>query len=113
MKELTKRIPIFNTKTALEDVPREWLRIIEPHVMRGRFLPCWQWVGGVTSNGYPRLRWTDPDGIMHDKTVRRMIARIFWENSDYYHIRMTCENMQCVNPNHIALSGHHTNAYKR
>jgi hypothetical protein len=97
-----KRRPLFNTKTQLENIPKEWLNHIEPHVVRGAFLPCWVWAGQCDRNGYPTMR---VDGKM--VMVHRFVASLFWTFGKDKYVRRRCHVQNCVNPNHIYVTSKH------
>lgn len=107
-----KRIrPLINMQSTLETIPTEWLRYIEPHVMRGRFLPCWIWMGATDKNGYPVL-WIREGDSRSYKMVHRYVASLFYEFDRSMTVRRTCGTLNCVNPSHIQITArHHTQGY--
>lgn len=107
---ISKKRPIINLKTSLENIPVEWLRNVEPHVQRGAFLPCWVWTGATDGKGYPLMRVTDVvTGERETVMVHRYVARIFFDFPEYYYVRRTCRTKNCVNPAHIKVTKvHHT-----
>ena len=97
-----KRRALINIHTQLENVPKEWLNVIEPHVVRGAFLPCWVWTGAVDRNGYPHMRVERKMVMAH-----RFVAKIFYDFPDAYFVSLSCGVRNCVNPNHIKITARH------
>jgi hypothetical protein len=101
---------LITLKTPLDELPREWVKYIEPYVIRGGFLPCWVWAGKINRYGHPYLWTTDP---LTGKSIRlmahRMVARIFWDFPSKWYIRRTCDTINCVNPAHIVPTDLHPN----
>lgn len=101
---MIKRRALFNALTKLENIPKEWLNHVEPHVVRGAFLPCWVWAGACDRNGYPIMR-VDGSIVM----VHRFVASLFWTFDKGHYVKRTCNVNNCVNPNHLVVTGkHHT-----
>lgn len=90
--------PFFDENTPLGDVPEEWLREVEPKVMRGAFRPCWMWQGSVTVTGNPVWK---RKGKM--SSVKKGIALIFWNLPDKFMVRMHCRQTGCINPRHFDI----------
>ncbi len=63
---------------------------------------CLIWLGLFNTDGYPRIYW---NGSSNGK-VHRIIYTLVHpeENIAGKHIRHTCDNPKCINPNHL-LSG--------
>lgn len=103
---LVKRRALINLHTQLENIPKEWLNIIEPKVFRGAFLPHWIWSGAVSTDGYPVI-------YVDGKQVRvlKFISKIFYEFPDDWHVDLSCHYPGCVNPNHIRVRKFHPNHY--
>jgi len=99
---MIKRRALFNIHTQLENVPKEWLNHVEPHVVRGAFLPCWVWAGACDRNGYPIMRVDDGMVMVH-----RFVAGLFWTFDKSYYVRRTCKVNNCVNPNHLHITSRH------
>jgi len=98
---MIKRRALINMHTQFENIPKEWLNVIEPHVVRGPFLPCWMWSGAVDRNGYPYIR-ADGKIIM----AHRFVAKLFWDFGDAY-VTRSCGVRNCVNPNHVEINQRH------
>ncbi len=95
---MIKRRPLFNLITRFENVPKEWLNHVEPHVVRGPFLPCWVWSGGLDRNGYPIL-WVEGKMVM----VHRFVAKIFYDFPPNWYVTRECLVQNCVNPSHLVI----------
>lgn len=110
---IIRKRPIFNLKTSLENVPREWLVHVEPHVMRGSWLPCWVWMGATDRNGYPTMMVRDPEtGKRKTVMVHRFVAGLFFDYDPCLTVRRTCNTINCVNPAHVQVTRqHHTQGY--
>ena len=97
------RRPLIDLETRLRDIPIDWLRYVEPKIMRGPYLPCWIWSGQLDRNGYP---------LMKDPHLGKMvmghiwIARLFWQFDDEY-VTRTCPRRNCVNPGHLLVTEEH------
>jgi hypothetical protein len=102
---LVKRRALINLHTQLENIPKEWLNVIEPKVFRGAFLPHWIWSGAVCKS-YPVI-YVDRKQI----GALRFIAKIFYEFPDDWHVDLSCHYPGCVNPNHIRVRKFHPNHY--
>jgi len=83
--------------TTFENIPKEWLNVIEPKVMRGAFLPCWIWTGALDKNGYPIIYLDRGKTIM----AHRFVAKLFWRFPEDWYVSRSCGTQNCVNPNHL------------
>jgi hypothetical protein len=93
--------PFFRSEH-LDNIPREWLRFVEPHVVRGAFLPCWIWAGNIDEHGYPRLHYRDPSTRKSKYIyVHRLIVRMFWDVPERWYVKRRCDTVNCVNPHHL------------
>lgn len=112
-------VPMITLKTPLGQVPRWWLRYIEPKVIRGSFAPCWVWKGkmatfnkGTTKEtAYPVMvvpvNLFDERGAKKQVYVHRWIAQMLWEFPEDYVVYRNCPNgviQNCVNPSHFVIS---------
>jgi hypothetical protein len=112
MAELRKLRPFFTMDTKLSEIPRDWLTVVEPRVVRGSFLPCWIWTGRLNTYGYPILNYVDAHTRKKTQmTVRRYVARIFWDLPEDWYVLMNCQGVNCVNPHHMYPSRFHPNHY--
>ncbi len=101
-----KKRPLITLDSKLRDIPAAMARDILPHVTWYGFEPCWIWFGAVAHNGSPILRRTNPSTKkIEQHSVRRLVAGYFWEFGSDVYCRMTCDQVNCVNPNHIVLTG--------
>jgi hypothetical protein len=98
----------FFNASVLDNIPREWLWLVEPHVVRGAFLPCWIWAGNVDNHGYPRLHYRNPStGKSKYIYVHRLIVRMFWDVPEHWYVDRRCNTVNCVNPHHLVPTLHH------
>lgn len=74
---------------------------------------CWIWTGCVNSDGYPRLCLRNKDGSWNRniKGHRYVYEQTKGEIPEGYVIRHTCDNILCLNPDHL-LSGTMTDNMK-
>lgn len=56
---------------------------------------CWEWVGGVSTQGYGRLG----DGYAHRISYEVMVGPI----PDGLELDHLCRNRRCINPNHLEV----------
>lgn len=105
-----RRIPFNPAHTALDEIPREWLRDIEPRVNRVGFNDCWIWEGPIDDNGYPYYTMLDP--LVAGRRIKIMVhiqvARMFWNFPENYYVRHSCDVRNCIKPHHLYISFHHT-----
>lgn len=101
--------PLITLSTPLRDVPTEWLKHIEPHVIRGAFLPCW--VMSKPLNPGSGLVHIRVDGKY--TTALRYIAKLFWEFPENYRVTTLCETVGCCNPAHLYIGKAGTAPEKR
>ena len=110
---IIRKRPLFNMKTSFENIPGEWLRHVEPKVMRGAWLPCWVWQGGTDRNGYPQMQVKNIEtGKRETVMVHRFVAALFYDFDPCLTVRRTCGTINCVNPNHVEVTRqHHKQGY--
>lgn len=98
--------PIMTLDTPLRDIPREWMLYVEPKILRAGYLPCWQWVGDFSQEGYPQA-YTGArrqPGDIKKTLMRRLVASMFWEFGRYQYVVSTCGNRACLNPEHLVVT---------
>jgi hypothetical protein len=100
---ISRRRGLLTMDSRLSEIPPEWLKYIEPKVVRGSFLPCWIWTGVIDRNGYPFFRHPAHGQI----GVRGFITRMFWEYPDNYFVTNICHRINCVNPTHLVVQEKH------
>jgi len=100
-----KKRPLIDLDSKLRDIPAAMARDVLPHMTWYGFEPCWIWFGSVNQQGHPVIRRTRSDtGKVQQYSVRRLVAGMFWEFGDDVYCKLSCENANCVNPNHIVLT---------
>lgn len=92
--------PLLTWRTPLHLIPKDWLDLIEPKIERHG--PCWHWVGGLDTDGHPRL-------YVGGGTIRcaKRVAMIFWDWQDGYEVLHHCANISCLNPGHFTVTAGH------
>ncbi len=103
LNRITKKRPLFNLRTSLDNIPKDWLRHVEPKVNRTTYPPCWLWEGSCDSRGYPVIIDTFK-GARSEIKVHRYVAKMFYDFPKSVRVKRSCGNLQCVNPNHIKVA---------
>lgn len=99
--EYTLLMPLMTLDSKLGEIPEGWLRHVEPHIIRGPYLPCWVWIGPCDGMGRPQYR----DKLKaRGFSMRRHIAALFWIVPEGIHIQMNCGIQNCVNPHHMTIT---------
>jgi len=96
--------PLVEMSSRISDCPPEWLRFIEPKLIRGSFLPCWIWTGAMDRNGYPVMKHPETGRFV---SAQRYAARLFWEFPEEYYVATICQHRQCLCPRHIVPQAEH------
>ncbi len=88
--------PLIETTTRLCDIPEAWLKIIEPKIMRGPYLPCWVWTGAMNDDGDALI-------LIPGKQIKghRFVAMMFWELPQTFYVGHTCMRPNCLYPGHL------------
>lgn len=118
-KRVTQVRDLFSLLTPLKDVPKRWLMVIEPHIVRSaRHADCWMWTGvNYPDTGEPRVNYIDEARIAgrkgQSKSVgaKKLIAEMFIDMSrvprdgqgrSSVEIVHLCGHVTCLNPAHLA-----------
>lgn len=85
-----------------KDIERFWSKVY----ITNNLNDCWEWKAGHDSDGYGRF-WA--------RNMTRQAHRVSWEitngkASDGLVVRHSCDNPNCVNPNHLSLGSHLDNS---
>ena len=70
---------------------------------------CWEWQGGLYSNGYARCRFNGKEHLVHRWAYETFIAMI----PDGLHCHHVCYNRACVNPQHLELRTNRDNIFDK
>lgn len=90
--------PMLTLRTPMKDIPPEFAMQILPHLAFHGFEPCWIWMGPVNKDGLPISR---AQGTM--RSMRKRVAKMFWDYPEEGVVRITCPNLNCLNPAHMVL----------
>jgi hypothetical protein len=82
--------------TPLGRIPYLWIRYVEPKILRDGRGTCWLWSGAPDSDGYPVMRIG-----ARLVSVRRFVAKLFWELPHRARISTSCGHRDCLNPRHF------------
>lgn len=95
--------------TPLKNVPRTWLREIEPYIARNeRFKDCWIWQGAVDRKGHPIKFFVDlRTKKRRNVRVARVVMALFYNFDDHCDVKHICGNLTCLNPSHMHVSVKH------
>lgn len=106
---LKKLRPFFDLDTKLKLVPEDWLKYIEPRIVRSE--TCWLWDGALDMYGEPLMSFYDP--VTKKRTTKRVkvfVAEMFWEGVAGHEVVHTCGLLNCLNFAHFYI---HTGSSKR
>ncbi len=94
-------------RTAIEDWPEDWLRYIEPKIVRSPVTEGdhWFWTGYMKSQ-YPTLTIKVPGGSQVIRTVSNLIVCLFWHVPEdlqerQWYVEIVCGYKNCINPHHF------------
>lgn len=60
---------------------------------------CWLWLGKIDKDGFPRFMVSRRDWFVHRWAYSKFVGSL----PDQSHIKQTCENKACVNPDHLQM----------
>jgi hypothetical protein len=66
---------------------------------------CWEWLAGKDKNGYGRIWHNNQNSTAHTVAYSIFVGPI----PDGLHIRHSCDNPSCINPDHLELGSHADN----
>src|SRR3990170_6720787 len=106
--KLRRRLPLIDNFTPISEVPRDWLKIIEPMIKRiSAENPkggCWIWQGAIDGDGHPIMFTRDFAGRRGQRRVARWVASFFYEFPlGIEEVTHHCRNITCVRPSHLEL----------
>lgn len=104
---LAKIRPLFGIRSRLESIPKDWMKMIEPRIVRRADTSCWLWDGALDRDGEPVFHLTTPKGTRTMRRVKRFVAAMFWKVEDHNDVVHTCGISNCLNPNHFYVSQAH------
>lgn len=112
---IAKRRLLLELTTKLADIPREWLRYIEPRIVRPKDSTCWLWDGACDADGEPVLNYKNlVTGKRNTRRLKVIIAEIFWEMKKHFDVIHECGTTNCLNPWHFYISvAHHSQEDRR
>lgn len=103
-----KRHAILDLETPLGEIPYDWLRYVEPSIMRAGYLPCWVWIARLNNNGQPYFHSPYTGKF---QSVARFVAAMFWDYPDEWYVTPSCNVKNCLNPKHLVPSPRHPRWY--
>lgn len=77
-------------------------KLIERYSSNGN---CWEWIAGKDKNGYGRIWYNDQNATAHTVAYSVFVGPI----PEGLHVRHTCDNPSCINPDHLELGTHADN----
>lgn len=99
---MNKLRPLLDLRTPLRLIPKEWLDLIEPRIIRPDDSSCWLWTGAVDGEGEPIISTKNlVTGRRSTMRVKRIIARMFWTGTDEEPIYHACGTRNCLHPAHF------------
>lgn len=103
---IEKKRALITLASKLSDIPREWLRHIEPKIERRG--TCWFWEGACDLDGEPVISFRNMEtGKRNTRRVKLVIADMFWAMKKFYQVIHHCGNLNCLNPWHFYISRLH------
>lgn len=97
--------PKFTIDTPLREIPRTWLTMIEPKVVRSERHDCWVWIGAVDESGAAVITTKNvATGKRNTVRVARIVMKMFRPGmTSGQKVKMTCDTRNCVNPRHMTI----------
>ncbi len=90
--------------TKMRDIPAPFAHDIFPHLTFYGFEPCWIWMHTVDQRGYPVWRRKSAfSGKRESLSIRQRVASLCWDCAADGVVRLTCKNINCLNPAHRAI----------
>lgn len=77
-------------------------KLIERYQSNGS---CWEWKAGRDKNGYGRIWHEGQNQTAHTVAYSTFVGAI----PEGLHVRHTCDNPSCINPDHLVLGTHADN----
>lgn len=98
------RRPMLTLNSKMRDIPPLFAHDVMPQLTFWGFEPCWIWMGPIDQYGYPMLRRKDPaTGRRGYIAMRQYVSRMFWDFAADGVVRLTCPNINCLNPAHMVM----------
>lgn len=106
---ITKKRPLLDLKTPLKLIPKGWLDVIEPHIIRPSDTSCWIWTGAVDRDGEPIIYVVNAatTGKRSTRRVKRIIGDMYWNIRGTQDIIHECGTKNCLAPFHFYVSELH------
>jgi hypothetical protein len=111
--EIVRKRSILQLRTPFGEVPKEWLDIIEPKIVRPDDTTCWLWNGSTDERGEPRYSIQNQYGHWTTRTCKSLIAGIFWILPQVCSVFRSCKSVNCLNPNHFIVTTRHYTQVRR
>lgn len=105
---ITKKRPLLDLKTPLRLIPKQWLDIIEPRILRPSDTSCWLWDGATDRDGEPIISVVNAGtGKRSTRRVKRIVAELYWDMRKDHDVIHECGTKNCLAPFHFYISPLH------